>query len=77
VDKDRALLGKDSQTFWHDPKPLQFKYEKQVEEGDLENSHELYMKIIKSKENVDYLRKCMEKRGLIKEAKNPLKGTRF
>ena len=54
-----------------------FNYEKEVREEDMENSQELYRKIIKSKEKVDYLRKVMEKRGLIKEAKNPLKGTRF
>ena len=71
------LLGKDSQTYWQEPKPLMFNYEKEVREEDMENSQELYRKIIKSKEKVDYLRKVMEKRGLIKEAKNPLKGTRF
>jgi hypothetical protein len=35
------------------------------------------MKVIKSRESIDYLKKVMEKRGVLKEAKNPLKGTRF
>ena len=77
VDKDRALQGRDLQTFWQEPRPMHFKYDKAINEGDLDNSQDLYLKIIKSKESVDYLKKCMEKRGLIKEAKNPLKGTRF
>jgi len=35
------------------------------------------MKIVKGKESVGYLKKVMEKRGIIKGDKNPLKGTRF
>ena len=56
---------------------MHFKYDRQINGEDLDNSQDLYLKIIKSKESIDYLRKCMEKRGLIKEAKNALKGTRF
>ena len=45
--------------------------------SDLNHSEDLYMKIIKSKESIDYLRKIMEKKGVIKVAHNPIKGTRF
>jgi hypothetical protein len=77
VDKEKSYAGRDNFTFIHDAKPLQFKYEKEVNPEDLNNSQELYMKVIKSKESIDYLKKVMEKRGVLKEAKNPLKGTRF
>lgn len=77
MDKDRALQGRDLQTFKQEARPLHFKYDKSINEVDLDNSKDLYLKIIKNKESVDYLRKCMEKRGLIQESKNPLKGTRF
>ncbi len=64
-------------TFIHDPKPMHFRYEKPIEEADVNDSQNLYMKIVKSRVSVDYLRKVMEKKGVLKEAKNPLKGTRF
>ncbi len=78
VDKEKSLLGIERlSTTRHDARPLQFKYEQEVLVSDLDNSQDLYMKIIKSKESIDYLRKVMEKKGTIKVAKNPIKGTRF
>lgn len=78
VDPFKVMSGRDNLTFLHDPKPMHFRYEKPVEEQDLNNdSQNLYMKIVKSRVSVDYLRKVMEKKGVLKEAKNPLKGTRF
>jgi len=35
------------------------------------------MKIVRGKESVDYLKKIMEKKGVIKVAHNPLRHTRF
>ena len=43
----------------------------------MDHSQDLYMKIIRSKESIDYLRRVMEKRGDLKVAKNPIRGTRF
>jgi hypothetical protein len=41
------------------------------------NTEDLYLKVVRGKESMDYLRKVMEKKGVIKERKDPLKGTRF
>ena len=60
-----------------DPRPLQFKYEQEVDGSEMDHSQDLYMKIIRSKESIDYLRRVMEKRGDLKVPKNPIKGTRF
>jgi hypothetical protein len=61
----------------HNPKPLNFQYEKPLIMDDLDDTSNLYMKIVRGKESVDYLKKLMEKKGSIKTPKNPLVGTRF
>ena len=61
----------------HDARPLLFKYEKELNLEDLDNSEELYLKIVRGKESVDYLKKLMEKKGVIKTPHNPISGTRF
>jgi hypothetical protein len=64
-------------TFHQDARPILFNYEKPVNVEELDNSEDLYMKIIKSKESIDYLKKIMEKKGVLKTKHNPLKHTRF
>lgn len=77
-DKDQSLLGIEKlSTTRHDAKPLLFKYEKELNMTDLENSEDLYLKIVRGKESVDYLKKLMEKKGVLKVPHNPIKGTRF
>jgi len=73
VDKERSSQGYEYlSTTLHDPKPLNFKYEKPVDPEDINNSSELYLKIVKGKESIDYLKKVMEKKGVLKMPKNTL-----
>lgn len=41
------------------------------------NTEDLYLKVVRGKESMDYLKKVMEKKGVINVKKDPLKGTRF
>ena len=64
INNDKLEMGYRKLSNYRNTGAMNFSYEKPVKVKDLKNSKELYSQIIRNKQNVDYLQKLLEMKGL-------------